>query len=95
MIARGGVELILGSSIDPQFGPVLLFGAGGEMAEVTEGRALALPPLTPTLARRLMERTRTFRALGSVRGRKPVDLDTLAQILVSFSHLVAEQQRRE
>ena len=92
MIARGGIELILGSSIDPQFGPVLLFGAGGEMVEVMEDRALALPPLTPTLARRLMERTRIFRALGGVRGRQSVDLDSLAQLLVSFSHLVTEQR---
>ncbi|MGB8168552.1 MAG: bifunctional acetate--CoA ligase family protein/GNAT family N-acetyltransferase, partial [Chthoniobacteraceae bacterium] len=92
MIARGGIELILGSSIDPQFGPVLLFGAGGELVEIMEDRALGLPPLTTTLARRLMERTRIFRALGGVRGRAPVDLDALAQLLVSFSHLVAERR---
>ena len=92
MIARGGVELILGSSVDPQFGPVLLFGAGGEMVEVMEDRALGLPPLTATLARRLMERTRIFRALAGVRGRAPVDLDALAQLLVAFSHLVSEQR---
>jgi acetyltransferase len=92
MIARNGVELILGSSIDPQFGPVLLFGAGGELVEIMEDRALGFPPLTTTLARRLMEQTRIFRALGGTRGRSPVDLDALAQLLVSFSHLVAEQR---
>ena len=92
MIARGGVELILGSSVDPQFGPVLLFGAGGELVEIMEDRALGLPPLTVTLARRLMERTRIFRALAGVRGRAPVDIDALAELLVSFSHLVAEQR---
>jgi acetyltransferase len=92
MIARGGIELILGSSIDPQFGPVLLFGAGGELVETMEDRALALPPLTTTLARRLMERTRIFHALSGVRGRAPCDLDALAQLLVAFSHLVAEQR---
>ncbi len=93
MIARGGIELILGSSVDPQFGPVLLFGAGGELVEIMEDRALGLPPLTATLARRLMERTRIFRALAGVRGRAPVDFDALAQLLVAFSHLVAEQRR--
>lgn len=92
MIPRGGLELILGSSVDPQFGPVLLFGAGGEMVEVMQDRALGLPPLNATLARRLMERTRIFRALGGVRGRAPVDLDALAQLLVSFSQLVSEQR---
>lgn len=91
MIPRGGIELIIGSSIDPQFGPVLVFGAGGELVEVMQDRSIGFPPLTTTLARRLMERTRIFHALGGVRGRKPVDLDALAQLLVSFSHLVAEQ----
>lgn len=91
MIPRGGIELIVGSSIDPQFGPVLVFGAGGELVEIMKDRAIGFPPLTTTLARRLMERTRIFHALGGVRGRKPVDLDMLAQLLVSFSHLVAEQ----
>jgi len=92
MIPRDGLELILGSSIDPQFGPVLLFGAGGTLVEVMKDRALGLPPLTSTLARRLMEQTRIFDALAGVRGRKPVDVGALTQLLVSFSHLVAEQR---
>ncbi len=92
MIPRAGIELILGSSIDPQFGPVLLFGAGGELVEIMEDRALGLPPLTATLARRLMEQTRIFHALGGARGRQAVDLGALAELLVAFSHLVAEQR---
>ncbi len=91
MIPREGYELILGSSIDPQFGPVILFGAGGQLVEVFHDRALGLPPLNATLARRLMERTRIFTALQGVRGRKPVDLAALEQLLVRFSQLVAEQ----
>lgn len=93
MIPRGGIELIIGSSIDPQFGPVLVFGAGGELVEIMKDRAIGFPPLTSTLARRLMERTRIFHALGGVRGRKPVDLEALASLLVSFSQLIAEQPR--
>lgn len=92
MVARGrGIELILGSSIDPQFGPVMLFGAGGELVEVMKDRAIGLPPLTVTLAKRLMERTRIFTALGGVRGHKPVDIGALSELLVSFSHLITEQ----
>lgn len=91
MVPRGGIELLIGSSIDPQFGPVLVFGAGGELVEVMKDRSIGFPPLTTTLARRLMERTRIFHALGGVRGRKAVDLEALAQLLVSFSQLVAEQ----
>jgi acetyltransferase len=87
---NNGYELILGSSIDPQFGPVLLFGTGGQLVEVFEDRALGLPPLNTTLARRMMEQTRIYRALGGVRGRKAVDLESLEQLLVRFSQLVVE-----
>ena len=93
MIARDGYELILGSSIDPQFGPVLLFGAGGQLVEVFRDRALGLPPLNRTLARRMMERTRIHRALKGVRGRAPVDLGALEELLVRFSQLVVEHPR--
>jgi acetyltransferase len=86
-----GYELILGSSVDPQFGPVILFGSGGQLVEVYRDRALALPPLNTTLAQRLMEQTRVFTALKGVRGRKPVDLKALETVLVRFSQLVVEQ----
>jgi acetyltransferase len=91
MVRSRGYELILGSTLDSQLGPVILFGSGGELVEVIKDRALALPPLNTTLARRLMERTRIFRALPGVRGRKPVDLDALEQLIVRFSQLVIEQ----
>ncbi len=87
-----GYELILGSSIDPQFGPVLLFGLGGQLVEVFKDRALGLPPLTTTLARRMMEQTRIYTALKGVRGRDPVDLAALESLLVRFSQLVTEQR---
>jgi acetyltransferase len=85
-------ELILGASADPQFGPVLLFGAGGQLVEVFKDRALGLPPLTTTLARRMMEQTRIYTALHGVRGRAPIDLAALEHLLVRFSQLVAEQR---
>jgi acetyltransferase len=87
-----GYELILGSSVDPQFGPVLLFGMGGQLVEVFRDRALALPPLTNTLAKRLMERTKIYNALKGVRGMKSVDIAALEQILVRFSELISEQR---
>ncbi len=86
-----GYEIILGSSIDPQFGPVLLFGSGGQLVEVYKDRALGLPPLNATLARRMMEQTRIYTALKGVRGRKSVDMAALEQLLVRFSHLAVEQ----
>ena len=93
MIAHDGYELILGSSIDPQFGPVLLFGTGGYFVEVFKDRALGLPPLNPTLARRLMERTQIYSALKKgFRGRGPIDVAALEELLVRFSQLVIEQR---
>ncbi|MGE6762257.1 bifunctional acetate--CoA ligase family protein/GNAT family N-acetyltransferase [Corallococcus interemptor] len=91
MVKLDGYELILGSSLDAQFGPVLLFGAGGTLVEVMQDRALGLPPLTTTLARRMMERTRIHHALKGVRGRAPVDLAALERLMVRFSQLVVEQ----
>jgi acetyltransferase len=92
MIQWSGYELIIGSSIDPQFGPVLLFGMGGQLVEVFKDRALALPPLNSTLALRMMERTRIYTALQGVRGRRPVDIAGLQRLLVRFSQLVVEQR---
>jgi len=92
MVKLEGYELIVGSSIDAQFGPVLLFGAGGQLVEVFRDRALSLPPLNTTLARRMMEQTTIHKALKGVRGRAPVDLAALAQLMVRFSQLVVEQR---
>jgi acetyltransferase len=90
MIASEGFELIVGSSVDRQFGPVILFGAGGVLVEVLQDRALALPPLNRTLARRLMERTFTYAALKGVRGQAAANLDALETLLVRFSQLLID-----
>ena len=91
MIRAEGYELILGSSIDSQFGPVILFGSGGQLVEVYKDRAVGLPPLNTTLARRVMERTKILTAMKGVRGRKPVDLAALERLIVRFSYLITEQ----
>jgi len=89
---KDAYELIVGSSLDPQFGPVLLFGTGGQLVEVFKDRSLALPPLNTTLARRMMEQTKIYQAPKGVRGRKPVDLAALEILMVRFGSLVAEQR---
>jgi acetyltransferase len=91
MVKLDGYEIIIGSSPDPQFGPVLLFGMGGTLVEVFKDRALALPPLNTTLARRVMERTKIYTALKGVRGKPPVNLAELEHLMVRFSQLVVEQ----
>ncbi|QKQ74881.1 bifunctional acetate--CoA ligase family protein/GNAT family N-acetyltransferase [Nostoc sp. TCL240-02] len=92
MVKMAGYELIIGSSIDAQFGPVLLFGTGGQLVEIFHDRAIALPPLNTTLARRMMEQTQIYKALKGVRGRKSVDMAALEQLMVVFSQLVIEQR---
>ena len=91
MVRTEGYELILGSSIDAQFGPVILFGSGGQLVEVYKDRAVGLPPLNTTLALRLMEQTKILTALRGVRGREPVDLAALQRLIVRFSYLITEQ----
>ncbi|HVI23452.1 MAG TPA: acetate--CoA ligase family protein, partial [Myxococcales bacterium] len=86
-VRHRGYELIIGSSIDPQFGPVLVYGAGGVLVDAFEDRCLALPPLNTTLARRTMEQTRIHRVLA----RAGVDLAELERLLVRFSQLVLEK----
>jgi acetyltransferase len=93
MVRLEGYELILGSNVDPIFGPVILFGSGGQLVEVYRDRALALPPLNTTLALRLMELTRIYTALQGVRGRKAVNLEALKAALVAFGELVVELPR--
>lgn len=88
-----GYELIIGSYQDEQFGPVLLFGAGGQLVEVFNDTVLGLPPLNATLARRMIERTRIVRALRGVRGRPALDVPALEQMLVRFSELVIDMPR--
>jgi acetyltransferase len=90
MIGVDGYDIIIGSTVDPQFGPVLLFGSGGRLLDFYQDRALALPPLNMTLARRLMEQTRIYAALKSA--RTDINLTALEQILVQFSLLIVEQR---
>ena len=93
MLSTKGVELILGASTDVQFGPVLLFGAGGTLVEVFQDRALVLPPLNHALARRWMEQTKIAKVLRGVRGQPAVDLAALDDVLVKFARLVQHERR--
>jgi acetyltransferase len=93
MVPPGGHELILGSTVDPQFGPVMMFGSGGKWVEVYRDTALELPPLGGELARRWRERTLVNRALQGLRGERAVDLDFLDGLLSRFAALVCRHRR--
>jgi acetyltransferase len=83
-------ELIVGASVDPQFGLVILFGQGGTAVEVIADRALALPPLNMSLACDLVAQTRISRLLGGYRDRPPADLDAIAVTLIQVAQMVAD-----
>ncbi|MBX7207570.1 MAG: acetate--CoA ligase family protein [Verrucomicrobiaceae bacterium] len=92
MIRGKGIELILGATTDPQFGPVLLFGAGGTLVEVLQDRALILPPVTREIALRWIAETKIHKALRGVRGQRAVDMDALADVLERFSAMVLAER---
>jgi acetyltransferase len=87
---RDGIEMILGVKKDPIFGTVLLAGMGGITAEVLKDRVLGMPPLTEALARRMLESLRCWPLLNGYRGRPPVDVDGLVEVLIRMSLLVAQ-----
>jgi acetyltransferase len=94
MVRRpGAIELIAGTHIDPLFGPVLLFGAGGTSVEVVADRAVALPPLNEPLARELVSRTRVARLLAGWRDVPPADRTALHGALIALSQLLALEPR--
>ncbi len=91
MIRRGGAhELIVGMTVDPTFGPTIVFGQGGTAVEIIGDRALALPPLNAILARDLISRTRISRVLSGYRDRPAADRAAIEQTLVKLSQLVAD-----
>lgn len=89
MIVKKGVELILGSSTDSQFGPVLLFGAGGILTEVWKDTALMLPPLNSALATHWLKQTRVSKALLQPRDRRDLHVEAVVEVLVRFSRFIA------
>jgi acetate---CoA ligase (ADP-forming) len=89
-MAPKGVELALGMVRDPQFGPVVMVGAGGVLVELIADRAAALAPFGVATARRLLDRLAVSRLLQGYRGAKAVDLDALCTTIARFSVLAAE-----
>lgn len=86
-MASPGVEIALGIVRDPQFGPLVLVGAGGVLVEVLKDRRLALSPLDAARARSMVDRLEVRPLLDGVRGQPPADVDALADAVVALSWL--------
>jgi acyl-CoA synthetase (NDP forming) len=90
-MAPPGLELLIGASRDPQFGPVVTFGLGGVMVEVYEDVALRLAPLREIDAAEMLDEIRGARVLGAFRGRPPVDRAAIEAALLAVSSLMVER----
>ncbi|MFP3984535.1 MAG: GNAT family N-acetyltransferase, partial [Candidatus Bathyarchaeia archaeon] len=90
MITKEGYELIIGSKKDRLFGPVILFGMGGVFVELYKDRAIGLPPLNQTLARRIIERTQVYQLLKGFRGKPSANTKRLEEIMVKFSEMLID-----
>jgi acyl-CoA synthetase (NDP forming) len=86
---QDGVELIVGSVRDPKFGPVVLVGLGGVFAEVLADTACAIAPVSAEAARGLLASLQGAPLLLGARGRRPADLDALADLVARVSLLAA------
>jgi len=84
----GGVEMILGIKRDPTFGEVMLFGAGGRLAELLNDKNIHLLPMTEASAKELVEGSRIFPLLNGYRGSKPYDLRPVYEIMQKLAKLV-------
>jgi acyl-CoA synthetase (NDP forming) len=86
-MVAGGVECILGASVDPVFGPVVMFGLGGAFVEVLHDVSIRVAPLTRDDAIAMIRGLRAFPLLDGARGRARCDLDALADALLALSRL--------
>ena len=88
--ATRGIELLLGMTRDPQFGPVLLLGAGGITAELQKDSVLELSPFGDHVVDRMLRSLRLFPLLEGYRGRPGVDLIQLRDVVARFARLIQD-----
>lgn len=88
-----GIEVIVGSKIDPTFGPVIMFGLGGILVEVLRDVAFRLVPIARKDAREMVQEVRGFPILKGVRGQKPINFKKLEDFLLRASKMVVENPR--
>lgn len=82
---REGVEVIIGGKQDPQFGPVVLVGMGGVLAEVLKDSSIRLAPVSRQEARKMLEELRGYRLLAGYRQQKPINIESVIRLVVRMS----------
>ncbi len=87
-MAKPGIEVILGMTRDPQFGPVLMFGLGGVLVEVLRDVSFRIISLTPRDASQMIKEIKGYPILEGVRGLKPANISALEVALLKLSSFV-------
>jgi acetyltransferase len=87
-MADEGVEVIIGTKIDDQFGPIVMYGLGGIMVEILKDVAFRVLPISPTDARKMIEETKSYPILDGARGNPPLDKKALRKLLMLCSDIV-------
>jgi hypothetical protein len=87
-MAGGGIEMMLGARLDPQFGPVVLIGFGGIYVETLHDVEFALPPFSAAHARRCVDRLHLRPLLDGMRGNPAADIDAFCNLAARFSIMV-------
>jgi acyl-CoA synthetase (NDP forming) len=87
-MARPGVEVIIGMSKDEQFGPVIMFGLGGVLVEILKDVSFRIVPLTKRDAEEMIREIKGYPLLQGYRGREPVDVTYLEELLLKISDFV-------
>ena len=83
-----GVEIIIGTKIDDQFGPVIMYGLGGVLVEILKDVTFRVLPITRRTAQRMIEETKSYPILDGVRGEKPYDKKALVNLLLACSEII-------
>jgi acetyltransferase len=87
-MAEPGTEIIIGAKIDPQFGPVIMFGIGGILVEVVKDVVFRVLPISRLAARQMLSELRSAPILNGFRGQAPVDRESLIDLFLTVSRLV-------
>ena len=93
-MVKDGLEAILGVTNDPLFGPAVMFGLGGIFAEVLKDVSFRLAPVTPSVAREMIEEIAGYPVLAGARGRPRADVDALVDAIVRLSALAVDLKDR-
>ena len=87
-MAKDGVEVIIGTKTDDQFGPIIMFGLGGVLVEILRDVSFRVLPLSPSAAKKMLKEIKSFPILDGIRGRPPCDKKALSELMLICSEII-------